>query len=283
MAPIVLERVEDDRIPREASKINYLFFDGAEDFEVQADTLARALQTDIKWVKEHTRLGELARRWDERGCPGPLLLGGQELADAERWLASRPREAPVPTDLCRRYLKAGRARQRQATLFWGIGLVAVTGLAFYAVEQKRAADQQNAEFQREQKAKQDAVQAQQREQKLREEAEFTAAALKAEEQRKDEEAKVAAALRAEEQHKEEEAKAIAERERQRDEELRQEKERLAKEAAAAEAAKKKQQQPQEEKPLHKAHRSIKSPVKEHVSPAKEHAQAPSTASIPYLH
>src|SRR5258708_4472657 len=66
LAPIVLERVSDDRIPEAIAKINYLFFDPPNDFESQSDELARALQTNLVWLKEHTRLGELARRWDDR-------------------------------------------------------------------------------------------------------------------------------------------------------------------------------------------------------------------------
>jgi hypothetical protein len=64
LAPIVLERVSDDRIPEAITKINYLFFDSG-NFDAQVDELARALQTDLGWLKEHTRLGELARHWDE--------------------------------------------------------------------------------------------------------------------------------------------------------------------------------------------------------------------------
>ena len=56
LAPIVLNRVPDDRIPAQIARINYLFFDEPNDFQAQADALAHALQTDLVWVKEHTRL-----------------------------------------------------------------------------------------------------------------------------------------------------------------------------------------------------------------------------------
>jgi TIR domain len=58
LAPIVLERVSDDRIPEAIAKINYLFFDRPDDFEDQVDEFAQALQTDLIWLKEHTRLGD---------------------------------------------------------------------------------------------------------------------------------------------------------------------------------------------------------------------------------
>jgi len=73
LAPIVRERVADDRIPEVIAKINYLFFDQSDDFESQCNELVRALQTDLIWLKEHTRLGELARRWEER-YPGVDII-----------------------------------------------------------------------------------------------------------------------------------------------------------------------------------------------------------------
>jgi hypothetical protein len=104
LAPIVYEAVAADRIPDAVAKINYLSFDGSSDFETQADALAQALQTDLVWVKEHARLGELARRWNERRRGRGYVLRGQELLEAERWIALRPRNAPEPTALHREFI-----------------------------------------------------------------------------------------------------------------------------------------------------------------------------------
>lgn len=119
LAPVILKRVPEDRVPPELSKINYLYFDPPNDFETQADRLAHALQTDIDWLKEHTHLGELARRWDERNRRGTPPLRGRDLAEAERWLASRPRDAPAPTALQRALIETSRraaAWRRRITL-----------------------------------------------------------------------------------------------------------------------------------------------------------------------
>jgi hypothetical protein len=115
LAPISLERVSDDRIPEAIAKINYPLFDQPDDFEHQADELARALQTDIAWLKEHTRLGELARRWDEHGRAAGWTVRGQDLQDAERWAASHPRGAPELTELHREFIAQSRrgATRRQ--------------------------------------------------------------------------------------------------------------------------------------------------------------------------
>lgn len=117
LAPVVLERVDDDRIPEVVAKINYLFFDPPNDFDEQAAKLAGALQTDVGWIKDHTRLGGLARRWLERNeksawSADDLLLRGNELAEAELWISRRPGAAPVPTEAHRQFIQASRKAEQ---------------------------------------------------------------------------------------------------------------------------------------------------------------------------
>jgi tetratricopeptide (TPR) repeat protein len=144
LAPIVAEALPADaNLPEVISRINFLFFTPPNDFEEQAGRLAKALGTDISWVKEHTRLGELARRWDERKRPGRLLLPSGEIEDAERWAISRPREAPRPTALHAAFIQASRraATTRQRWWIGGSALVAAVaiGLASIAVVQRNYA------------------------------------------------------------------------------------------------------------------------------------------------
>ena len=58
LAPAVIETVDDDKVPVGIRKINYVFFTGSNaegaGFEAQADAFARALKTDVAWIKEHT-------------------------------------------------------------------------------------------------------------------------------------------------------------------------------------------------------------------------------------
>jgi WD40 repeat protein len=96
LAPIVLERVADDKIPAAITKINYLFFDPPNDFDTQADALARALQTDIAWWHEHTRLVDLSGRWDREGRPEGQLLRSGAITAAQSWASRRPDKAQIP-------------------------------------------------------------------------------------------------------------------------------------------------------------------------------------------
>jgi WD40 repeat protein len=148
LAPIVVTTLAaNEPIPDSVAKINFLFFTPPNDFDAQADKLAKALGTDLSWLKDHTRLGEDAARWNENGRLGAMLLRGEEIAQAERWMLSRPREAPPPTELQTRYImesRRGASRRRLA----GLGTAAVVLLVvailgtLYLVTQREAGRQQ---------------------------------------------------------------------------------------------------------------------------------------------
>src|SRR5262249_44244982 len=90
LTPIVLKLVVGDRLPGATAKINYLFFDKADDFETGADELARV--ADGPCLAQGAHKGRRAGApLDERNRPGGLTLRGQELQSAEQWIASRPR------------------------------------------------------------------------------------------------------------------------------------------------------------------------------------------------
>ena len=68
--------------------------------------LAEALRVDLHWIREHTRLGEIATRWDGRGRPESLLLRGDDLDAAKAWMAARKAAAPEITDAQRAFVRA---------------------------------------------------------------------------------------------------------------------------------------------------------------------------------
>ena len=67
----------------------------------------------MSWLKEHTRLGETARRWEEHSRPEDELIRGRDLDDADAWAARRPRDAPIVTPLQQRFLAASRKAQSE--------------------------------------------------------------------------------------------------------------------------------------------------------------------------
>ncbi len=153
LAPIVCRRVDDAAVPASLRRLNFVFFDDPEKFDASTDRLAEALATDIGWIRKHTEYGEAAWQWSAAGRPGGLLLRSPALEDAERWIASRPPDAPAPSGETQTYVaesRRGATRRRNIlTGSLGAGLViaiALAGLAYWqrgiAVEQRSAADQQ---------------------------------------------------------------------------------------------------------------------------------------------
>jgi hypothetical protein len=139
LAPIVIEPVPASlAVPEAIAKINFIFFTSPDEFDQQANKLARALNSDIGWLKEHTRLGELARRWNEHQRSSSLLLRGQDVSDAEQWLIRQPREAPRPTELHGAYILTSRkvaTRRQRLTLLGSVAatvvLAILAGVAFW--------------------------------------------------------------------------------------------------------------------------------------------------------
>jgi WD40 repeat protein len=132
-APIVCRRVDDAVVPDALRRLNFIFFDDPEQFEASADRLAEALQTDIAWIRQHTEYGEAARRWLAAGRPGGLLLRSPALEGAERWIASRPTQAPTPTQATQAFIVESRRGAVRRTAFRAVLGIVVGILAVGAV------------------------------------------------------------------------------------------------------------------------------------------------------
>jgi hypothetical protein len=116
-APIVCRRVEDSAVPEALRRLNFIFFDDPDKFDASLVRLADALRTDIGWIRQHTAYGEAARQWSAAGRPGGLLLRSPALEDAERWIASRPANAPAPTEETQVFIaesRSGATRRRNS-------------------------------------------------------------------------------------------------------------------------------------------------------------------------
>jgi len=114
LLPVVWAPVAEADVPKELSRLNFVFFDGGKSFARGLAELAGALRVDAGWIREHSRIGGLARRWDARGRPEEALLRGAELDHARDWAAARPVSAPELTDLHTDYIAAGLAAREAA-------------------------------------------------------------------------------------------------------------------------------------------------------------------------
>jgi hypothetical protein len=101
LIPVVARDVPEADTPEKLRKLNYIYFSEGHSFGAGLRDLSNALRTDLAWIREHTRLGELAARWRAQGDAEPLQLRGSELESAKAWLQNWKSPAPAPTDLQR--------------------------------------------------------------------------------------------------------------------------------------------------------------------------------------
>ena len=123
LAPIVYKPVEQSLVPEELARLNYILFDAKDKFDTALQDLIFALEVDIDWVREHTRIGEISRRWEGRGRTSGLLLRGKELKEAEGWLEQEPKGAPQPTLLHKQYITESRRTASRRGRYWLFGII----------------------------------------------------------------------------------------------------------------------------------------------------------------
>jgi WD40 repeat protein len=143
LAPILRRSVDQDALPDELSRYNWIYFDDDARFEDNFSRLTEALSTDIEWVRRHTELGQQSLRWAAAGRPSGLLLRSPLLEEAETWIASRPQNAPAPTEETSAFIihsrRTATARRNRLTALLGIGLAVAVGLAVAAYWQRSVA------------------------------------------------------------------------------------------------------------------------------------------------
>jgi len=142
LVPIVCR--EASGVPDEVAALNWLFFDG-EDISAAVDRLIVTLDTDLDWIRLHTRLLVRAQQWIDQGRDHGSLLNGKDLREAERWLiatgaAEKARDvSPLHTE----FIVASRqsASRRQRVLLIGVtaALVVTIALGLFAWHQRNGA------------------------------------------------------------------------------------------------------------------------------------------------
>jgi hypothetical protein len=114
--------------------------------------LVQALAYDIKLLREHTRLEELAVRWERDGCPTGPLLRESELLKYCRLRDLIPSAAPELTALQRRFLAASETAEAEQA---GKSRKLLDDMAKAQDERQVALEERQAALQREADAQRD--------------------------------------------------------------------------------------------------------------------------------
>jgi hypothetical protein len=89
LMPVIFKPVPEHEIPKKLSRLQFVRFDTGKGITRPLAELAETLRQDLDWIREHTRLGELAQRWEGRRRTESLLLRGDDLDAAKAWMATR--------------------------------------------------------------------------------------------------------------------------------------------------------------------------------------------------
>ncbi len=152
LIPIVSREVDEKTVIEPLRKINWIFFRDTDDFEEAFEKFLGAIDTDLDWVRAHTRLLVRAIEWDAKKRDKSFLLRGRDLREAEQWLAQSGAREPKPSSLQTQYIVSSRtaATKRQwITLgFVAFGLVVAVSLAIIAFYQRQVAEERRKEAER---------------------------------------------------------------------------------------------------------------------------------------
>ena len=143
IVPVIRRDVADDELPRSVAETEWVFLREVDDFSAGIDRLVDALDTDLAWRDQHTRLAGRAREWLDADRNSSFLLRGADLRSAEGWLAQQAGHREVPTGEQAEYIVESRhaSARRQRTLLAGVlgALVVAVGLALFALVQRHRA------------------------------------------------------------------------------------------------------------------------------------------------
>jgi WD40 repeat protein len=150
LVPVLRREAEPGTsVPDPVAARNWTFCRPEDDFPAAVESLVAALDTDLDWVRAHTRLLGRSLEWEKRERDPSFLLRGRDLDDAEQWTAARSAGLePQPTPLQLEYVLASRsAATRRQRITVGAALVAVAvaaSLALLAWLQRNEAVEQQA-------------------------------------------------------------------------------------------------------------------------------------------
>lgn len=143
LIPIVVNEVDPQLVHPALAALNWVFFRQEDEFAGAFKALFQAIETDLEWVKGHTRLQVRALEWDRKDRESGFLLRGRDLEEAEVWLAQAGGKGQAPTGIQGEYIVASRqsATRRQRTTLSAvvIALLALAVLGILAWTQRNKA------------------------------------------------------------------------------------------------------------------------------------------------
>jgi len=127
-------------------KLNWTFMREQDNFDEGIGRVKTAIELDLVWVEEHSRLQLRALEWD-REKDSSLLLRGKDLRTARQMVEGAKDKDPQPSPLQQTYIQNSNQDERRRLIVWTATVLAVVimaGLSFFALYQRDRANR-NAE------------------------------------------------------------------------------------------------------------------------------------------
>ncbi len=133
----LVEDADKYALDSHVSSHNWIFFREQDDFDKSVLALTEALDTDLDYLRVHTRLLVRAMEWNDKERDASLVLRGRDLVEAVQWLDKSADKDPQPTELHRDYIAAsqraaaGRRRVVALTAIYGLVVFVLAVFAFW--------------------------------------------------------------------------------------------------------------------------------------------------------
>ncbi|MDP6416604.1 MAG: toll/interleukin-1 receptor domain-containing protein, partial [Gammaproteobacteria bacterium] len=142
LVPVVWKDADD--VHQAMSAHNWVFLRAEDDFEANFELLIDALDTDLAYIKEHTRLLTRAIEWHDNNRRRSDILRGPELTAAEGWLSISHSMEPQSAELHDDYITFSRATvnrlQRLMISSVTVAFVLMMGVSVFAFYQRNQAN-----------------------------------------------------------------------------------------------------------------------------------------------
>jgi WD40 repeat protein len=124
LVPILYQSVPDDDVPETIARFQRIDLSEESSFDPGFAALIKALDTDLDWVRAHTRLLTRAKEWERQARDRSFLLRGRDLREGKDCVDRNAAREPKLTPLQMQFLLASRkAAIRQRRIMFGIAAV----------------------------------------------------------------------------------------------------------------------------------------------------------------
>jgi WD40 repeat protein len=134
LIPVVWEAAPEADLPTAVQDRNWIFARESDDFDVAFESVMKAIDTDLDWVRAHTRLLTRAIEWNDNKRDYSFALHGSDLQRAELHLTigegKEPRLTPIQIEYI---LTSRRDANKRRTRLLGVGALALTAIVVFGL------------------------------------------------------------------------------------------------------------------------------------------------------